>query len=48
MLKHINEHVLQDIEDFIILKGFGKQKRPEALKEVIENDHKQRIDFEKN
>ena len=47
MLKHINVHVIQDIEDFIILKGFGK-KKPEQLRDLIDTDHKQRIDFEKS
>lgn len=39
-LKHINEHVLQDIEDYILLKGFGKQMKQDKIKEKIEADHK--------
>lgn len=35
MLKHVNPHVLQDIEDSILLKGFGKEK-PEKIKNMIE------------
>lgn len=37
-LKHINDHVLQDIEDHILVKGFGKEK-PEKIRQMIENDH---------
>jgi len=44
MLKHINNHVLQDIEDYIILKGFGKQIKGEKLRDLIENDHAMRMD----
>lgn len=40
-LKKINDHVIQDIEDFIILKGFKGQKA-EAVKNKIEADHRQR------
>ena len=39
MLKHVNPHVLQDIEDAIMLKGFGKEK-PERVRVMIEEDHK--------
>jgi len=42
MLKHVNEHVLQDVEDFILLKGF-KGMKMDAVKEKIEADRKQRI-----
>lgn len=38
MLKHVNPHVIQDIEDSILLKGFGKEK-PEKIKTMIESDH---------
>lgn len=38
MLKHVNPHVLQDIEDSILLKGFGKEK-PEKIKNMIESNH---------
>lgn len=38
MLKHVNLHVLQDIEDAILLRGFGKEK-PEKIKTIIESDH---------
>ena len=41
-LKHINDMVLQDIEDFILLKGFGKEK-PNKIEQIIEHDHKERI-----
>ena len=37
-LKHINDHVLQDIEDAIILEGFKGVKK-DKLKSVIEDDH---------
>jgi hypothetical protein len=46
-LKHINDHILQDIEDYILLKGFGKQLKPEKIKEKIEADQKQRIEHKK-
>lgn len=31
-LKHINVHVLQDIEDYILLKSFGKEK-PDKIRD---------------
>ena len=37
-LKHINDHVLQDIEDAIILEGFKGVKK-DKLKQLIEDDH---------
>ena len=40
-LKHINEHVLQDIQDYILLKGFKGMKQ-EQIKAKIENDQRQR------
>jgi len=46
-LKHVNDHVLQDIEDFILLKGFGKEK-PDKIRQLIDDDHKERISKEKN
>ena len=46
-LKHVNDHVLQDIEDYILIKGFGKEK-PEKIRQMIDDDHKARIAFEKN
>ena len=42
-LKHINQHVLQDIEDSILLEGFKKQKRPSDIRDLITVDHKQRV-----
>ena len=42
-LKHINDHILQDIEDYIILKSFGRQMKAEKIKEIIEEDHRLRI-----
>lgn len=41
-LKHVNNHVLQDIEDYILLQGF-KKERPDKVKEAIELDHQARI-----
>ena len=41
-LKHINDHVLQDIEDAIILEGFKGVKK-DKLKSVIEDDHLSKI-----
>lgn len=46
-LKHINPHILQDIEDYILLKGFGRGLKPEKIKEKIEADHRQRIEYKK-
>ena len=46
-LKHVNDHVLEDIEDYILLKGFGKQMKPEKIREKIEADHRQRIEHRK-
>lgn len=40
MLKHINDHVLQDIEDFLILQIFKKGLKPAQIKQLIEEDHK--------
>lgn len=44
MLKHINDHVLQDIEDAILLEGFKGQK---GINSVINVDVQQRIKDEK-
>lgn len=37
-LKHINDHVLEDIEDAILLEAF-KGLKPEKVRDFIENDH---------
>jgi len=37
ILKTINEHVLEDIEDHIILEAFGKMSKSN-INELIEND----------
>jgi len=34
MLKNINNHVLQDIEDAILLEGFKSQKGRQGQKEI--------------
>lgn len=39
-LKHVNEHTLEDIEDWILLKGFGRQMKAEKIREKIDNDHR--------
>lgn len=44
-LKHVNEHILQDIEDSILLKGFGRQTKPDKIKEKIEAHNKQKIEY---
>merc|ERR1711957_181689 len=41
-LKHVNDHVLQDIEDYILLEGFKKDK-PDRVRKIIEDDHASRI-----
>ena len=41
-LKHINDLVIQDIEDSILLEGF-KGIKTSKITEMIENDHKERI-----
>lgn len=46
MLKHVNEHVLEDIEDYILLKGFRGMK-PDAIRDKIEQDRKQRVEWKK-
>ena len=46
-LKHINEHVLQDIEDSILLKGFGRMKQDSKLRDIIDEDNKRRIQVKK-
>jgi hypothetical protein len=46
-LKHVNDHIIQDIEDSILLKGFGRQIKMEKIKDKIEMDHKQRIEYAK-
>lgn len=37
-LRHINEHVIQDIQDYILIQGFPKQKQAnrKAIKEEVE------------
>ena len=45
-LKHVNDMVLQDIEDFILLKGF-KGTKPDKIKTIIEDDHNESIHSEK-
>jgi hypothetical protein len=37
-LKHVNDHVLQDIEDFILLEAF-KDKKSDHVRQIIESDH---------
>jgi regulator of RNase E activity RraB len=41
-LKHVNDHVIQDIEDFILLEAFKGQK-PNQIEKLIDADHKERI-----
>ena len=42
MLKHVNPHVLQDIEDFILLEGF-KGIKSDKIRTEIEEDQRNRI-----
>lgn len=44
MLKNINDHVLQDIEDAILLEGFKNEKK---INNIINVDVKQRMEDEK-
>jgi len=37
-LKHINDHVIQDIQDFIMLEAFKGVKK-DKLKTFIDGDH---------
>ena len=46
-LRHINPHVIQDIEDFLLLEGL-KGKKPIEIKKLIENDHNQKKHKKKN
>ena len=46
-LNHINPHVIQDIEDYILLEGF-KGKRMNDVKKIIENDLNSRRMKKKN
>ena len=46
MLGEVNPHVLQDMEDAILLKGFQSMK-PLAIKSEIDKDQEQRIAAEK-
>jgi hypothetical protein len=46
-LKHVNDHTLEDIEDYILLKGFGRQMKPEKIREKIDSDHQQRVEHRK-
>lgn len=41
-LKHINNMVLQDVEDFIILKAF-KGVKPDKIRQIIDDDHQTRM-----
>ena len=43
MLKHINVHVLQDIEDAILLEGFKEIKQVKKIEDKIEFDETERI-----
>lgn len=45
-LRHVNEHVLQDIEDFILMKGF-KKKTEKQVNEAIMSDLHERRMFDK-
>ena len=45
-LKRINEHVLEDVEDAILLETFKGMKQ-EKVRDFIENDQKERIAYEK-
>ena len=42
MLKHINHHVIEDMQDFILLEGF-KGMKSEKIRVEIEEDVKRRI-----
>ena len=46
-LKHVNDHILEDIEDYILLKGFPRQIKQDKIREKIEADHRQRIEHKK-
>ena len=46
LLKHINPHVLQDIEDYILLEGF-KGMKTDKIRQEIEDDQKARLADEK-
>jgi len=46
-LKHINVHVLQDIEDHILLKAFHNEKA-DKIKQHIDEDQARRIAMKKN
>ena len=41
-LKSINDHVLQDVEDYILLESF-KGMKPDKIRDFIENDHELRL-----
>jgi len=45
-LKNVNEHVLQDIEDCILLEAF-KGMKPDKVRDYIESDHSNRIGTQK-
>lgn len=45
-MKHVNDHVLQDIEDFILLEAF-KGMKPDKIRDFIENDHNLRLNEQK-
>ena len=41
-LNDLNQHVLQDIEDYILLEGFKGEKRAQ-IKQIINEDHAIRV-----
>lgn len=41
-LKHVNDHVIEDIEDWILLQGF-KGLKQSKIEQIINDDHKERI-----
>ena len=43
MLKHINVHILQDIEDSILLEGFKEIKQTKVVEGKIDFDETERI-----
>jgi len=43
MLKHINVHILQDIEDSILLEGFKEIKQTKVVEGKIDFDESERI-----
>jgi len=45
-LKHVNEQVLEDIEDYILLEGF-KPLKDDKIQKLIDEDQAERITNEK-